>query len=78
MIPFDLPLPGETIEDQKDRQNAMIAFIIDKHIWPRIRAVEFLHSLDERGLSGVRFEMKMHNRSLNQVDHDPFSGAFGA
>jgi hypothetical protein len=78
MTPFNLPRPGENAEDMAERQEELIRFTIDKHRWPRARAIKFLEELDTIGLAYIGVEMKQARaeQAREAQAYDPFSSAF--
>lgn len=76
MNDFNRPRPGESAEETKARQELFIRFIIDKHRWPRIKAIELLESLDPVALAYIGVEMRQAREAAVAVDYDPFQSAF--
>ena len=73
VAPFNRLLPGETEEDLRARQEPLIRYVIDKHVWPRRKAIELLASLDERGLAYLKVDMRTAQRRAARVEYDPFA-----
>lgn len=76
MTPFNRPRPGETIAEQDERKEAMVRFMLDKHHWPRSRAMQVLEDLDDVGLAYVGVEMRQAVRTASVIDYEPFKAAF--
>jgi hypothetical protein len=76
LTPFRVPLPGETPTETKDRQEEMIRFLIARHQWPRADVESMLDSLDPRGLSHVREDMRAALRASATRAYAPFKSGW--
>ena len=76
MSAFREPRAGESLDETRERQEELIRYVIDRHQWPRSRALALLDQLDMQGLAYLVMDMRMERAGMAKLDYSPFAKGF--